>query len=295
MKFGIMAPYMFGPLEDGGYAAAYGQLVEEMGFESLWAVDHVVMCPGYESRYPYSADGRSPFHEDVVQPDPLIWLTWVAASTRRIRLATGILILPLRNPVVLAKEVASLDRLAGGRLMLGIGVGWVREEAEAVGATFEDRGHRCDEAVEAMRALWREPVSSYAGRSVRFDQVVSRPKPIDAQGVPIVVGGHSEAAARRAGRLGDGFYPLGVQGDELDALLGVMRESAREHDRDPDRIEVTTVGSLDPRSCEPLKRQGVHRMIVSPPGGDLEKLRPRLEEFRRAVIEPYADAGDGST
>jgi probable F420-dependent oxidoreductase len=246
------------------------------------------MCPGYESRYPYSADGRSPFHEDVVQPDPLIWLSWVASATQRIRLATGILILPLRNPVVLAKQVASLDRLSGGRLMLGIGVGWVREEAEAVGARFEDRGRRCDEAVEAMRALWREPVSSYSGESVRFDGVVSRPKPMREQGVPIVVGGHSQAAARRAGRLGDGFYPLGVFGDALDDLLGVMRESAREHGRDADAIEVTTGGSLDPRSCESLRKQGVDRMIVSPPTGDLEKLRPKLEEFRRSVIEPHA-------
>jgi probable F420-dependent oxidoreductase len=291
MKFGIMAPYMFGPLEDGGYAAAYGQLVEEMGFESIWAVDHVVMCPDYESKYPYSADGRSPFHEDVEQPDPLIWLSWLAASTRSIRLATGILIVPLRNPLVLAKQVASLDRLSGGRLMLGIGVGWVREEAEAVGTSFEDRGRRCDEAVEAMRALWREPISSYSGESVCFEKVVSRPKPVNESGVPIVVGGHSLAAARRAGRLGDGFYPLGVRGDELDALLDAMRGAAREHGRDPDAIEVSTTGSLDPRSCEPLLAQGVDRMIVSPSTGNLDKLRPRLEEFRDAAIARHGDAG----
>ena len=175
MRFGIMAPYLQGPLEDGEYAAAFGRLAEEFGFESIWAVDHVVMCPDYQSRYPYDPSGRSPFHENVVQPDPLAWLGWVAAHTQRIRLGTGILILPLRNPVVLAKAVASLDSLSKGRLLLGVGVGWVREEAEAVGTDFTTRGRRCDEYIEAMRELWRKPVSSYKGEYVEFAGVVSQP------------------------------------------------------------------------------------------------------------------------
>ena len=219
MKFGLMAPYQLAPVEDGRFAADLGRCAEDMGFESIWAVDHVVMCPGYESEYPYDPSGRSPFDENVIQPDPLIWLTWVASATTTLKLGTGILILPLRNPTVLAKETASLDRLSGGRLLLGIGVGWVEEESKAVGMEFGNRGRRCDEYVESMRSLWNEPVSSYQGQYVAFDNVVSLPKPASTGGVPILVGGHSPAAARRAGRLGDGFFPLGVFGAELDDLL----------------------------------------------------------------------------
>ena len=289
MKFGIMAPYLQGPLEDGEYAAAFGRLAEEFGFESIWAVDHVVMCPDYQSRYPYDPSGRSPFHENVVQPDPLAWLGWVAAHTRRIRLGTGILILPLRNPVVLAKAVASLDSLSKGRLLLGVGVGWVREEAEAAGTDFTTRGRRCDEYIEAMRELWRKPVSSYKGEHVEFAGVVSQPKPAWPGGVPILIGGHSPAAARRAGRLGDGFYPLGVFGEELDALLTTMREAAEEAGRDPASIGVTAVGAAKKAHIEGLARQGVERVLISPSTGDLDELRGTFEKFQREIGEPFAD------
>jgi len=289
MKFGIMAPYQQGPLENGEYSGEFARLAEETGFESIWAVDHAVMCPDYESTYPYDPSGRSPFHENVVQPDPLTWLSWAAAHTRRIRLGTGILILPLRNPVVLAKTVASVDALSGGRMMLGIGVGWVREEAEATGTDFTTRGRRCDEYIEAMRALWQEPVSSYKGEFVEFNKVVSQPKPAQPQGVPILVGGHSPAAARRAGRLGDGFYPLGVFGDELDDLLATMRAAAEEAGRDPASIEVTTAGAPKKAFIEGLAAQGVSRVLISPATGDLDELRGSLETFQREIGEPLAD------
>jgi probable F420-dependent oxidoreductase len=247
------------------------------------------MCPDYQSRYPYDPSGRSPFHENVVQPDPLAWLGWVAAHTQRIRLGTGILILPLRNPVVLAKAVASLDSLSKGRLLLGVGVGWVREEAEAAGTDFTTRGRRCDEYIEAMRELWRKPVSSYKGEHVEFAGVVSQPKPARPGGVPILIGGHSPAAARRAGRLGDGFYPLGVFGKELDALLTTMREAAEEAGRDPASIGVTAVGAAKKALIEGLARQGVERVLISPSTGDLDELRGTFEKFQREIGEPFAD------
>jgi len=292
MKFGLMAPYVRGAVEDGAYTARFARLAEAQGFESVWAVDHVVMCPAYRSRYPYHESGRSPFDADVVQPDPLTWLAWAGAATERLALGTGILILPLRNPVVLAKTAASFDRLSGGRLLLGVGVGWVAEEAEAVGTDFASRGARTDEAIEAMRALWQqEPTARFAGPTVRFDGVVSRPKPTRPAGVPIVVGGHSRAAARRAGRYGDGFYPLGVFGPELDALLDVMRESAEASGRDPAAVEITTAASLDPRIVDAFAAQGVDRVLVSPPTGDLDALPDALERFRRDVMEPRTRDG----
>jgi len=288
VNFGIMAPYGAAPVEEPDYAIAYARLVERAGFESLWTIDHVVMCPSYESRYPYHPSGRSPLHEDVVQPDPLVWLAYVGAATTTLKLATGILILPLRNPVVLAKTLATLDRLTRGRLLLGVGIGWVREEFEAVGVPFEERGRRTDESIEAMRALWRSDRSSFAGGLARFRDVVSRPKPVRPGGVPIHVGGHTPAAARRAGRLGDGFYPLGVVGDDLVALLGIMRESAREAGRDPSAIEVTCVGDLKRETAEAYAAAGASRVVVSPPTGDLAALPGALERFRRDVIEPLS-------
>jgi probable F420-dependent oxidoreductase len=289
MKFGLMAPYQLAPVEDGRFAADLGRCAEDTGFESIWAVDHVVMCPDYESKYPYDASGRSPFDENVIQPDPLIWLTWVASATTTLKLGTGILILPLRNPAVLAKEAASLDRLSGGRLLMGIGVGWVEEESKAVGMEFRNRGQRCDEYVEAMRALWNEGVSSYQGEHVAFQNVVSRPEPVSPKGVPILVGGHSPAAAKRAGRLGDGFFPLGVFGPELDDLLAIMAESAREAGRDPSEIEVTTVGGPDRGFAEACQAQGITRFLISPSSGDMSEIRASLESFQKDVIEPLGD------
>jgi probable F420-dependent oxidoreductase len=139
-------------------------------------------------------------------PDPLIWLTWAAAATTRLRFMTAVMILPQRNPLVLAKEVATLDYLSGGRIKLGIGVGWLKEEFEALGIPFERRGKRADDYIAAMRALWASDGASFVGEFVKFDKVSCNPKPV-AKSVPIVVGGHSEAAARRAGRLGTASSP----------------------------------------------------------------------------------------
>jgi probable F420-dependent oxidoreductase len=283
-----MAPYQLAPLETGEYAAAFGRLAEETGFESLWTVEHHVMCVEYESVYPYDPSGRTPFRAEAVQPDPLIWLSYVAAATERILLATGILILPFRNPVILAKTLASLDRLSGGRLLAGIGVGWVREEAEALGVPFDGRGRRTDEYIEVMRTLWREPVASFEGEFVRFDRVVSEPRPLRPGGVRIVVGGHSRAAARRAGRVGDGFYPLGVDAEQLASLRETMTEAAREAGRDPATIEITCVGMPDAGSAAFYQEAGVDRMVVFPTEGDLEKLRRSLDAFRKDVIEPFS-------
>ena len=284
MKFGVIPPYGISPLECGDFAVAFAQMAERYGFESIWVVEHVVMAVDYVSVYPYDPSGRSPFTADVPQPDPLVWLSYIAAATRRIRLATGILNLPQRNPLILAKEVASLDRLSGGRLELGIGIGWVREEAAAVGTSFDNRGRRTDEYVEVMRSLWREPVASFKGEFVNFERVVSQPKPLQAGGVPIVVGGHSRAAARRAGRLGNGFYPLGVSLEKLAALRHTMAESARQHGRDPSSIEITCLGCPDLQSAERYASLGVHRMVIAAKDHDLHALDGALGRFADAVM-----------
>ena len=290
VKFGVIPPYGRGPVEEPEYAADFARLVEDLGFESIWTVEHHVMPVDYDSAYPYDPSGRTPFTPHVPQPDPLIWLTWVAAATERIRLATGILILPQHNPVVLAKTLASLDRLSKGRVLLGIGVGWTREEALAVGTGWADRGARSDEYIEAMRALWSSPVYDFKGATVEFQGVVSQPKPVQPGGVPIVVGGHSPAAARRAGRLGDGFFPLGVALERLRELREIMEQSARDAGRDPSAIEITTTLPPDLETIRAYADEGVGRVTIAALKPDLDALRERLGRFSDQVIAVLGDA-----
>ena len=241
MKFGI-AFANIGPLARPEAAAAFVQAAERAGFESVWTVEHVVVPSGYQSVYPYDPSGKMPGGDEAPIPDPLIWLTWVAATTSTIKLATGILILPQRNPVVLAKETATLDKLSGGRLLLGIGIGWLEEEFAALGVPFARRGARTDDYVAAMRALWSADKASHAGEFARFQDCVLRPRPVHGA-IPVHVGGHSEAAARRAGRLGDGFFPAKGSHAELAQLFTLVRETARAHGRDAAAIEMTTGGN----------------------------------------------------
>jgi probable F420-dependent oxidoreductase len=276
-----------GPLGRPELAVELARVAEDSGFESLWAVEHTVVPTGYTSQYPYSPDGRMPGGEQVEIPDPLIWLAYVAAITTRLRLATGILILPQRNPVTLAKELATLDVLSDGRVELGLGVGWLEEEFDALGVPFADRGPRTDDFVAALRVLWSEGDDTYHGRFCDFTNANSYPKPVQRGGIPVVVGGHTQAAARRAGRLGDGFFPGVFQADQLPPLLETVRANARDAGRDPDKIEITA-GAFDYDSAARLADLGVSRAAVPPLAFDLEKLRTRLGQFSDEVIAKFA-------
>ncbi|HEX4901432.1 MAG TPA: LLM class F420-dependent oxidoreductase [Acidimicrobiales bacterium] len=264
MEFGI-AFANTGPFVHADAATEFARAAEDAGIESLWTVEHVVVPAGYESQYPYDPSGKMPGGEDFDIPDPLIWLTWVAAATSTIRLATGILILPQRNPVVLAKELATLDQLSGGRVELGIGVGWLEEEFEAIGVPFDERGRRTDDHVGAMRALWSQDRATFDGEFTSFRDCISRPRPVDGA-IPIHIGGHTDIAARRAGRLGDGFFPGRGEAPELARLIEVVRSTAAEHGRDPDAIEVSAGaaafgrGALD--AVKEMADLGVSRIML---------------------------------
>ncbi len=235
------------------------QAGEAAGFESVWTVEHTVIPAGYQSTYPYSPDGKMAGGiDDFPLPDPLIWMSYVAAATREIKLATGILILPQHNPVITAKQVATLDHMSGGRVLLGIGVGWLKEEFDAIGASFADRGARTDEYVAAMRALWSEASPSFEGEFVTFRDAYCQPQPVNGT-VPIIVGGHSPAAARRAGRLGDGFFP--ARGASAD-LIGLARHTAEEAGRDPATLEITTSMPESLAELADLAAIGVDRVLV---------------------------------
>ena len=258
MKFGLRYCNT-GRYVDGRKAIELVQAAEDAGFESAWTVEHTVVPEGHESVYPYSPDGRMAGGVyDFPLPDPLIWMTWVLAHTSAIKLGTGILILPQHSPVITAKQVATLDVMSGGRVLLGIGVGWLKEEFEAIGVPFEDRGARTDEYVAVLRALWSQSSPSFAGRSINFDGAYCRPQPVRGS-VPIHVGGHSRVAARRAGRIGDGFFP--ARGNPAD-LVALARAEAATAGRDPDALEITLSCPEDLDELAGYKKLGVHRVLV---------------------------------
>ena len=258
MKFGLRYCNT-GPYVDPVTAIELVQAGEAAGFDSAWTVEHTVVPAGYASAYPYSDSGKMAGGvDDFPLPDPLIWMAYVASSTTTIKLATGILILPQHNPVVVAKQVASLDVLSGGRVLFGVGVGWLKEEFEALGAPFDRRGERTDEYIEAIRALWTQEKPTYKGEFVNFENAYCRPQPRQAS-IPIIIGGHSKAAARRAGRLADGYFPAREAPAEL---IEEARAAAVAHGRDPAAVEFTASMPSDPELLSDYARLGVHRVLV---------------------------------
>lgn len=289
MKFGLRYANT-GPWGQGPAAVEIAQAAEEAGFESIWTVEHVVIPRGYESRYPYNPSGRmGEGLEDFPLPDPIIWMTYVAANTSRIKVATGVLILPQRNPLVTAKALATLDDMAGGdRVLLGVGVGWLEEEFNALGVPFAERGPRTDDYIEAMRTLWREDAPSYDGPFVSFPTLSCKPQPAHGR-IPIHIGGHTNAAARRAGRLGDGYFP--ARGNPVEQF-DLVRRSAEEAGRDPDAIERTVQVPESMSEIEALAADGVDRVLVPlTPAAGLPALvnnPDEVLEYGRRVIAEFS-------
>jgi probable F420-dependent oxidoreductase len=287
MLFGVLPPYRHGVVADPEWISGFARTADELGFESLYVVEHVLVRAGYAERYPYAPNGRMPLPDDCPIPDPLDLLAFLAGVTERIVLATGILVLPQHPAVSLAKRVATVDALSGGRLRLGVGVGWMREEFEALGIDFATRGARTDELIAALRVIWAADVASFNGRYVAFDGVISRPRTVRPGGVPIHVGGHSKAAAERAGRLGDGFHPLGLEGDELTDRLQVLWETAVQAGRDPEDIELSLGGvidAVDDAAIAAAEGFGATRMVLSTRERRLDDARAQLEQFAKRYL-----------
>ena len=290
MKFGLLFVNTGEFVQPDGLRGL-ASTAEAAGIESLWTVEHVVVPVGYRSRYPYSKTGRMPGTEDMPIPDPLVWLGYAAAVTTTLKLATGVLILPQRQPAYVAKQFATLDVLSGGRAIAGVGVGWLAEEFASVGVPFEERGPRTDESIQALRSLWSPRPEPFRGRFYRWEAVESNPRPVQPGGVPIVVGGHSAPAARRAARLGDGFFPARGTLDELSGLFDIVRGECERIGRDPSEVELICGGRVRaPEDLEPYAALGVTRFVVSPPAQDVDGLRRGLDQFTRDVIEPLRSA-----
>jgi probable F420-dependent oxidoreductase len=282
LKFSVVAPVAAGVTADPHWMAAFTRHLEACGFESIVVVEHTVLATRYDSVYPYDPSGRVELAADCPVPDPLDLLSFLAGHTDRLGLATGVLVLPNHHPVVLAKRAATVDALSGGRLRLCVGVGWLREEIEACGTAFESRGRRADEQLAVLRALWADQPEgvTHRGEFFQFENAVCAPKPVAGEHLPVHIGGHSKGAARRAGRLGDGFQPLGVIGTQLDGLLALMRDEASAAGRNPADIEVSlghSVTKIDAERAEKLTAQGADRLVLAmPPISDIEQAKDEL-------------------
>jgi probable F420-dependent oxidoreductase len=237
---------------------------EKSGFATLWSGEHIVMVDRSASRYPYSDDGQIAVPATADWIDPLIGLSFAAAATSRIGIATGVLLLPEHNPVLVAKQAATLDTLSAGRLTLGVGVGWSREEFAALGVPFERRAARTAEYVAAMRTLWRDDVASFDGEFAHFDAVRVNPKPVANRRIPVVVGGNSDAALHRVVAWGDGWYGFNLDGvREVAERMDFLRRLCNDTGRDRADLQLSVaVRDLSVKDVRPLAELGVDELVI---------------------------------
>ncbi len=277
MRFGFVVPNNFGvadPLE----VAHLGVRAEALGFDSVW-VNHHVLNVGYVR----DRLGERPYY------DALVMLTWIAAHTSRVRLGTSVLVIPYLHPMVLAKELATLDRLSGGRLVVGVGVGSLPEENAALGVPYASRGSYANEFLEVLRELWTKERASFAGEHFEFEDLISSPSPLQKPHPPIVVGGNRLPALRRAARLGDGWHPLGVSPDGVRRRLETLRSEAEAAQRD--HVTATVQVRLDiqrvtPESVAAYKDAGTTELVMSLPTGDVVEIERAMEKFASELMPP---------
>ena len=271
MHIGLSTAFGGSPARDAAFIQEFATRAEAVGFESLWVPEHVVFFDDYESRYPYNESGLLELGSDPGLFDPFLALTVAAVATTRLKLGTSVLLIGERNPLITAREAASLDQIAGGRFLLGVGVGWSQEEYVALGVPWERRGDRCDEYIQVMKELWTTSRSSFHGEFCRFDDVIAVPKPVQQPHLPILVGGNTPPALRRAARWGDGWFGWNLRVDQLndtvetlDRLLhangrsrdGYVLQTGLQHDGDGDGLAHYL------RACENL---GVGRLVLGLP------------------------------
>ena len=241
----------------------------------MWAWEQIAIPVDFASPWPYSRDGAIATPGDVALMDPLVWLASVGAQAPEVKLATGVFLLALHDPVTVAKATATLDLLTRERMILGVGVGWLKEEYDALGQDFSGRGKKTDDSIAAIRALWSRSPSAFSSPTVSFPALYCEPRP--GRAIPIVIAGGSKSAARRAGALGDGFYPHASVGDP-GPLLAVLRSSALAAGRDPDQIELTLAGAPSADSARRPRALGARRFLIDVYGTKPDTVGRFIEE-----------------
>ena len=273
------------PLSTAEMIGDFARRAENIGLDSIWMGEHVVLFDETEFPYPGSRDGKIPVPEGGGMLDTVATFGYLAACTQTLRFGTGITLIPQRNPVYTAKEFATLDWLTGGRIDLGIGVGWCKEEVIACGYTFEDRGKRCDEILEMMQLLWTEPVAEYHGEFHDLPPCRMDPKPVQKPHIPIIVGGHSRAGFRRAAKYGSGWYgfQLDVPGtaEVCQALDAALAEQGRS--RDGFELVITPTFNVTADMIRGYEDLGVDRLIIHLGSQKADRIDQRLHEIERLV------------
>jgi len=313
MKIGITCGGI-GPYATGEFIRASAIAAERAGFSHYFMPDHVVQFAEYpESDYPYAGGSGqeapdptddAPLHfdddtyanQDPRAPliDPVMGMAWAAAATSSLEVGSNILVLPQRNPLLLAKLVATLDSFSHGRVLLGVGAGWAKEEFDAVGVDFRQRGKRTDEAIEAMRRLWLDEYSTYQGEYYAFRDACSFPKPARAGGVPFLIGGESKPAMRRVARLGDGWLPYNMPVGDAARMIGEVRDMTKAEGRDPDRLRIIKIVYSN-ATLDDLKRYrdaGATEFNMAT-SGEIPAQGPGLDakfaEFAETVVGPVSE------
>ncbi len=279
MKIGVTAA--FSHRTEPGYIVQAVQLYESAGFHSIWVPEHVVFFADYDSKYPYSDSGRIPGEPDGVL-DPFTALTYIAAHTKRIRLGTGICLVPQRQPIYTAKMVADLDYLSNGRVDFGVGIGWLREEFEVLQMDFDQRNRRCLEYIEAIRALWQPGLASYQGETLNITPCYLNPKPLQPL-LPIYFGGESNAALKRVATHGDGWYGFNLGPEKLAERLQRLDQLLQEADRSRADVKIYVGPNTQPVTPETVaayRELGVDQLLLPVMAGSLDKLKARIDKAR---------------
>jgi probable F420-dependent oxidoreductase len=290
VKIGFHLP-QWGPGATREGVLAVARTVEGAGLDSVWVADHVVHPRVSASRYPYTPDGDTGWQAEDGWLEGFQLLALVAGATERVTLGTSILVLPIRHPLLVAKTAATLDVLSGGRLVLGVGVGWWAEEFAALGIPFERRGARADEQIRIMRAAWRDGRVAWRGDFYEFDEVVCLPRPVQPGGVPLWIGGRGPRTWRRAGELGDGWHGVGARSDRIDEGRAGMLAAAEQAGRPAGELSVSTSTVLpdDPedalRRLRRLEACGVdHAILMHTESRDAAGLCAAIERFADEVL-----------
>ncbi|WP_419911038.1 TIGR03619 family F420-dependent LLM class oxidoreductase [Candidatus Poriferisodalis sp.] len=282
MKIGLFQINM-GALGDAAGAEGAGRIAvaaEQAGFESVWTGEHVVLPDPQAPPSPLP-----PLHPML---DPAVALAYVAALTSEIKLGTGIIIVPQRNPLVLAKELASVDVLSGGRLLFGVGVGYLVPEFEALGIPMEDRARRTEEYIEAMRAIWSMDQPAYDGDFVKFADVQARPRPIQQPGPPVVMGGHTAPAYRRSVTMSEGWYGFALDYDATQRCIDGLSEAGARYERPAElgRLEITVTPRVrpTPEMVERFAEMGVDRLVLLPNGQTVDEIATFVEHIGTTLL-----------
>jgi len=288
MHIGVFAP-VGNPFATPEYIHTLGAVADERGFHSLWVAEHVVLFDQYQSRYPYADSGRIPVSAENGIIDPFPLLAFLAAATRKIRLGTGICLVPQRNPLYTAKEVTSVDWLSNGRFDFGVGIGWLAEEFQALGVPFERRAARCRAYLEVMRRCWCDPISQYEGEFYALPPCRQFPKPIQQPHPPIFFGGESDPALKRVADLGQGWYPFSIDPPTLAARLRDLERLLAARGRRRSDVHVAICPYLKAADLDLIKRYrdaGADQVILMAVGATRDDLRRTLDGLAETIVEP---------